>query len=129
LQEKVAEYRQDPERIDLREDAIDLTVLKNLLLSGAIPASTGYVMATVPKLIVTKARVLTAHDAIERRNAVPVEKVLQLVGNLVDVIRRNVPEERHEFVARELRVLGTHPIPRCIWALTPDQGAAIAVAE
>jgi hypothetical protein len=111
LQEAVEQYRQDPARLDLRDDAIDLTVLKDLLLSGAIPASTGYVMQTVPKLIATKTRVLTARDAIESRNSVPVERVLQLVGNLIDVIRRNVPEERHEFVARELRVLGTTPMP------------------
>ena len=112
LQERAEAYRQDPERIDLREDAIDLSVLKDLLLSGAIPASTGYVMETVPKLVQqAKARVLAARDANESRNSVPVEKVLQLLGQVTDILRRKIPPERHEFVARELRVLGTTPMP------------------
>ena len=111
LQEAVEQYRQDPARLDLRDDAIDLTVLKDLLLSGAVPASTGYVMETVPKLVQAKARALTARDAIESRNSVPVEKVLQLLGQMTDILRRNIPPERYEFVARELRVLGTTPMP------------------
>jgi len=106
LKGKVELYRQDPERIDLRDDAIDLTVLKAMLMSGDIPADTGYVMATVPKLVVAKARVLTARDAIERRSSMPIETVHQLVKDLLDVIRRNVPEERHEFIARELVSIG-----------------------
>jgi len=51
LQERAEEYRQDPERLDLREDAIDLAVLKDLLLSGAIPASTGVRDADIPRLV------------------------------------------------------------------------------
>jgi len=48
LQEAVEHYRQDPARLDLREDAIDLTVLKDLLMSGAIPASTGVLSQSSP---------------------------------------------------------------------------------
>lgn len=53
------------------------------------------------KLALAKAKVLSAREVIEQRHAVPVAEAHQLVGDLVDIIHRNVPEERREFVARE----------------------------
>jgi hypothetical protein len=111
LQEKFEEYRKDPQRLNLRDDAAHLTALNDLLLSGAIPASVAVVMQTVPRLSAAKARVLKAHDAIKARRSVPIERVDQLVREMIGIMQRNIPPDLHALVARELRMLGANSIP------------------
>jgi len=111
LQNRAQELREHPEQLDLREDIVQLTALRDLLLSGQLDIEPEDFARLLAMLVQVKSNALKAKFLLETPTMVPSAKVKIMIGTLVDLLRRFTPEERLPEVARELRRLAPDSAP------------------
>ena len=105
LEEQVQRLREQPSLLDLQEDAIRLTALRELLLSGQLEVEPIDLVRMLAVVTQVKANALKTKHLLETSSMVPAPRVKTLVRDLVDLLRRFTPEERLPEVARALQIL------------------------
>ncbi len=106
LNARIEQLREKPDLLNLREDAIALTALRELVTCGELDVDADFVVKATSQLAEAKARTLRAKSAIEQARAVPAERVQDLVVKLVAIIQKFTAPEHEMEVIRELRLLG-----------------------
>ena len=109
VQQSVQRFREQPQLLGLQADVERLTALRDLVLSGQFDIEIGDLTRLVAVLAQVKANVLRTQHALQSSSMVPAERVHALMAQLIEIIRRHVPEEQHPEVARELALLGARP--------------------
>lgn len=105
IEERMQRLREEPALLDLQEDAIRLTALRDLLVSGQLDIEAGDLIRMLAVLTQVKANALKTKYLLETSKMVPAARVKSIVRDLIDIMQRYVPEERLPEVARELRLL------------------------
>ena len=105
LQDRAHQLRKHPEQLDLQEDVVQLTAMRDLLLSGQLDIEPEDFARLLAMLVQVKSNALKAKFLLETPTMVPSAKVKSMISTLVDLLRRFTPEERLPEVARELRRL------------------------
>jgi hypothetical protein len=111
LQNRAQELREHPEQLDLREDVVQLTALRDLVLSGRLEIEPEDIARLLAMLVQVKSNALKAKFLLETPTMVPSVKVKSMISTLVDLLRRFTPEERLPEVARALRLLAPDAAP------------------
>ena len=117
LQQQIQRLREQPALLDLQEDVIRLTALREIMLSGQLDIEAGDLVRMLAVLTQVKANAIKTKHAIETCDMVPGPRVREMMGKMVEIIRQFTPEERLPEVARALRLL------------TPDAAPAGNAAE
>lgn len=105
LEAQVQRLREQPALLDLQEDAIRLTALRELLLSGQLVVEPVDLVRMLAVVTQVKANALKTKHLLETSSMVPAPRVKQLVRDLVELLRRFTPQDRLPEVARALQVL------------------------
>ena len=113
LQERMSQLRAQPESLNLQEDAIRMTALQELALSDQLDMEVGDRVRLVAMLTQVKTNALRTKHALDSSDMVTGEKFRAVTAQLIEIMRRNCPEESHDVVARELALMG---------ARVPDEG-------
>jgi hypothetical protein len=107
LAERVARYTANPALLDLQRDAAVLTALRDELVEGELVVDDAQTIVTqITRVTDSKAAVLRAKSVIDQVHAVPVERVNELVQNLVLLLQKYSTPEREQELFRDLRLLG-----------------------
>ena len=106
LQERVERLREQPALVDLQEDILRLTALRDLVLSEHLDIEISELIRLVTAIVLAKAHAVRTRHSIELRNMVPIEQVRETIYALTGILNRYVPRELHPQVERELRTLG-----------------------
>ena len=111
LQDRAQQLREHPEQLDLKEDVVQLTAMRDLLLSGQLDIEPEDFARLLAMLVQVKSSALKAKFLLETPTMVPSAKVKSMISALVDLLRRFTPEERLPEVARALRMLTLDAAP------------------
>lgn len=111
IEAQMQRLREEPALLDLQEDAIRLTALRDLLLSGQLDVEAGDLTRMLSMLTQVKANALKTKYLLETSSMVPAPRVRAIIKNLIDIMHRNVPEDRLPEVARELQLLAPNAVP------------------
>jgi hypothetical protein len=110
LQDRAQELREHPEQLDLQEDVVQLTAMRDLLLSQQLDIEPEDFVRLLAMVVQVKSTALKAKFVLETPTMVPSVRVKSMISTLVDLLRRFTPEERLPEVARELRLLSNHDV-------------------
>jgi hypothetical protein len=98
--------RADPRRVDLEHDVILLSAFADALFEGKVKVPDAMTFVRVYSRIVgAKCKALRTKAAIDKSNAVPVDRVHRIIRGLVRLLVRYVPQELQPDVERELRLI------------------------
>lgn len=111
LQQQIQHLREQPALLDLQEDVIRLTALREIMLSGQLDIEAGDLVRMLAVLTQVKANAIKTKHAIEVCDMVPGPRVRELMGKLVEIIRQFTPEDRLPEAARALRMLTPNAAP------------------
>lgn len=106
LQERAQQLREQPAPLGLEEDIVQLTSLRDLVLSGRLDMEVEDVVRLVSVLVQVKAVALRAKQALQLPTMVPAERVQALIVSLVGMLQTYVPPEHQAQIRRELILLG-----------------------
>ena len=109
LQERVGLLRDQPELLALQEDVIQLTAIRDLILSGRIDIEIADLVRVVAVLVQVKTNALRTKLALEAPGMIHPDKVQAVIASLVELLETHVPAERKAQVGRELVRLGASP--------------------
>jgi hypothetical protein len=109
LQERADLLRSRPDLLALQEDIVQLTSLRDLVLSGQLDIDAGDLVRMVATLVQVKANALRSKQALEAPGMIHPDKVRAIILQLVQLLQTYVPEERHPQLHRELVTLGASP--------------------
>lgn len=116
LQDRAQQLREHPEQLDLQEDVVQLTALRDLFLSGQLEVEAEDLARTLAMLVQVKSNALKTKFALETSSMVPAPRVRAIVSTLVDLLRRFTPAAQLPEVARELRLLAPNAAPQATLA-------------
>lgn len=105
IEERMQRLREEPALLDLQEDALRLTALRDFVFSGQIDMEPADLVRLLAVLTQVKATALKTRYLLETSNMVPAPRVKGIIANLIDIMQRHVPGDRLPDVARELRLL------------------------
>jgi hypothetical protein len=111
LHDRANQLREQREQVDLRKDAVQLTALRDLLLSGQLDIDPLDLVRALAMLTQVKANALRAKFLLDTADMVTGPRFRDVVTKLIELMRAFVPEERHAEVARELALLGARVPP------------------
>ena len=110
FEQRVAGLEAAPDALALGRDAVILTALRDLLLKSEDTGITlGGIVKVIPELIREKTNVLKTKHDLERKDYVHGDRFRQVTAQLIAIIQKFVPEDRHAEVARALALLGARP--------------------
>ena len=95
----------DPQLRELDDEIKHVTALRQLVTDGVIPMDIFGALKTIPMLAETKSTLMVRKHQMDMKDFVPGAKVREIVRQLVDLVRKYVPEEKLPLVAKDLALL------------------------
>jgi len=105
LRDRIRRLESEGAGADLHGDLVALTAVREFLLSEAVNVAVPELAKALALLTVTKTHTLQARVAAETQGYVDPQTLRQYIDRLMKLLPDYVPPERHEALARKLRLL------------------------